>query len=798
MSAKYVIMAKNAHNIEIREAGLVDPFYQRLIAAYGYLPEQLDRDVPIDNAAYADIAIWRTADAKNRQSIPDICVVVICKEEHIRIDADKYLETFKEASIGTVNFFVLHNLKETKVFLLDSSHPMGGVERIGDFPKAADVMTDEAIAAFIRRMRRNTKEALLNAFDKCHNIVRNNDKLSPEAAFDEISKVMFIKMMYERKPDGELIFSQDKFLKDEKQYLTSHPKADYIAYLFEGVKVYFAEDDLYEKYDSVRICRKSFTAILKELEVIDFYDMTEDVKGVAFESLVGKTFRGELGQFFTPRQVVNYMIEVLDIKEGETVCDPCCGSGGFLIRAFEYVQDAIDRDIQKQIEETKKSNIPSLGKQERISELLQECDKNIQGSRYGKLCMDYFFGVDANVRMARTAKMNMIMHGDGHVGVYLHDGLLDVKSVTKDRFDVVLINPPYGVHVDRTAKDENGKYVFGEYKVSQSAAELLFVERVINLLKPGGRAGLVLPEGLFTNTNLKSFRKLIEDRAQILNITAMPPTVFLASGANVKPNLLFIRKLTEEEQNGRNVHYRMSVVKVDENQLETVAPRVRDFMEGKHIVGSEYIRVVDRDEMIDWAVAPLFAAPKVNFNSIYPTVKLSDLLTPSDEKIQIQDEELYARITVRLNGKGITLRDRVKGSEIGTKRQYLVHAGQLVVSKIDGKSGAMAILPEEFDGAIVTPDFPVFNINTNKVMPDYLLLVVCHPAVLQRITSTTSGSTGRRRLSVPRFLAMQIALPSLSEQEDLMSDIRRLRQEEENLKRQMEKDVASFYDNIIK
>ena len=787
----------NAQNIDRNEIGLIDAFYQRLVASYGYLPEQLARDVSIDETAHADIAIWRTAEAKNRQSVPDICVVVICKEEHIRIDANNYLESFKEASIGTVNFFVLHNLKETKVFLLDSSHPMGGVERIGDFPKASEVLTDESISSFIRRMRRNTKEALLNAFDKCHNIVRNNDKLSPEAAFDEISKVMFIKMMYERNPDGELIFSQNKFLNDEKQYLANHIKGDYIACLFEEVKDSFADDDLYEQYDSVRICRKSFMSILKELEVIDFYDMTEDVKGVAFESLVGKTFRGELGQFFTPRQVVNYMIDVLDIKEGEAVCDPCCGSGGFLIRAFEYVQDAIDRDIQRQIGKVKKSRYSSSEKQTMIAKLLQECDKSIHDSRYGKLCKNYFFGVDANVRMARTAKMNMIMHGDGHVGVYLHDGLLDVKNVTMNRFDVVLINPPYGIHVDRTAKGENGKYVFGAYKVTQSAAELLFVERVINLLKPGGRAGLVLPEGLFTNANLKSFRKLIEGRAQILNITAMPPTVFLASGANVKPNLLFIRKLTESEQRSHDQNYKISVVKVDENELEIVAPKVRDFLEGKNIEDSETVRVIGRSEMIDWAVAPLFAAPKVNFNSRYPMVMLSDLLTASDEKILVLKDESYKRITVRLNGKGITLRDYVKGSEIGTKRQYVVHAGQLVVSKIDGKSGAIAIVPEEFDGAIVTPDFPVFSINKEQVVPDYLLLVICHPAVLQRITSTTSGSTGRRRMSIPRFLAMQIALPSLSEQEKLISNILSLREEQDILKHKMERNVELFYEHII-
>lgn len=790
-------MVKTVKIANMQDPSLIDAFYQRLVAAYGYSPEQLGRGVTIGLNALADIAIWRTPESKSENSIPDICVAVICRKEHIKIDANSYLDAFKKAAIGTVNFFVLHNLKETKVFLLDSSHPMGGVERIGDFPKAADVLSDEAINAFIRRMRRNTKEALLLAFDHCHNIVRNNDKLSPEAAFDEISKVMFIKMMYERQPDGELIYSNDKFLKDEKQFVASSKKGDYIAFLFEEVKKYFADDDLYEKHDYVRICRKSFTSILKELEVIDFYDMSEDVKGVAFESLVGKTFRGELGQFFTPRQVVNYMIEALDIKEGESVCDPCCGSGGFLIRAFEYVQDAIDRDIYQQIEKIKTGNLPESEVQQLVAQLLGECDKNKAGSRYGKLCKEYFFGVDANVRMARTAKMNMIMHGDGHVGVYLHDGLLDVKNVTKGRFDVVLINPPYGVHIDRGAKDDNGKAVFGEYKVSQSAAELLFVERVINLLKPGGRAGLVLPEGLFTNANLKSFRKLIEGRARILNITAMPPTVFLASGANVKPNLLFIRKYTEEEMKNHDHNYKLSVVKVNEEQLDAVAPKVRKSVTGDSIKDDETIREVNREEMIDWAVAPLFAAPKVNYNNKYPTVSLSELLIPSEEKIQIRDDEYYDRITVKLGGKGITLRDHVAGSAIGTKRQYVVHGGQLVVSKIDGKSGAMAIVPYEYDGAIVTPDFPVFDINTNLVMPDYLILVICHPAVLQRITATTSGSTGRRRLSVPRFLSMQVALPSLDEQERLLSDIRRLREEEQELKRQMEKKVESFYSSII-
>ena len=163
-------MAKTTHITDIQQNRLTDAFYKRLIDAYGYVPEQLGRNVSIGNTANADIAIWRSPDAKYRQSIPDICVVVLCREEHIKIDSNKYLASFKETAIGTVNFFVLHNLKETKVFLLDSSHPMGGVERIGDFPKAIDVKTDESILGFINRMRRNTKESLLKAFDHCHNM----------------------------------------------------------------------------------------------------------------------------------------------------------------------------------------------------------------------------------------------------------------------------------------------------------------------------------------------------------------------------------------------------------------------------------------------------------------------------------------------------------------------------------------------------------------------------------------------------------------------------------------------------
>lgn len=182
--------------------------------------------------------------------------------------------------------------------------------------------------------------------------------------------------------------------------------------------------------------------------------------------------------------------------------------------------------------------------------------------------------------MARTAKMNMIMHGDGHGGVHHHDGLLNVNGIFENRFDVILTNPPFGARVEKDLKiseadrfidetkiedykerygkeeyeralsqvnDNVGKSLLSLYKIDSSLTEVLFIERCLNLLKPGGRMGIVLPEGVLNNTNLQKARDFVEGKAKILLIVSIPQDVFIASGATVKPSLLFFKKFTEEE-----------------------------------------------------------------------------------------------------------------------------------------------------------------------------------------------------------------------------------------------------------
>lgn len=801
----------NRTSIDITKEQMVKDFRKRLMEAYGYQEEQLALSVSIQTGQTVDIAIWRNKKARQRQQIPDLCVVVVCKAEHIRIQADDYISSLRLSSIDTSYFFVAHNMKETCVFYMDRYYE-GSLEKFGDFPKAADLEQEEGLTNFVRRMRNCTKDGLLQAFNKCHNIIRNNDKLSPEAAFDEISKVIFVKMLYERKPNDELIYTKEKFLRDESDWQKKHKKGDYISSLFDQVKRQYIGDGLFERGDRLRISRESFIKILEELNSFGLAGVAEDVKGVAFESFLGKTFRGELGQFFTPRTIVNYIVDVLDIQEGELVCDPCCGSGGFLIRAFEKVQDDIDKDIRKKIQEIAESILTVEQKHEQIALLQNQLDKRLKDSRYYKLCHSYFFGVDANVRMARTSKMNMIMHGDGHVGVYLHDGLFDVGGVIAGKFDVILINPPFGAHVDRKTKMNNRKSVSDLFELTASNAELLFVERTIQLLKPGGRAGLVLPEGIFNNnnSNTKKLRNFVEQNAQIMCITSIPADVFLASGANIKPSILFIKKLSDDEKKkGKKGTWDFCACKVtdaginsqglpsDNRQLTELAPLVREWIRSGEQPNSSMVRMVNLEIMEDWNVQPFFNVKPVRFKIRKNITKLSDILEQSTDWIIIDNDTQYTRITVRLFNKGIVLRDRVYGREIGTKKQMRVRAGQLVVSKIDGKSGAFAFVPQEFDGAIVTQDFPVFNIDKKKVLPEYLELLLSNSEMLEQIKSTASGSTGRKRLSVPKFLSTRIPLPSIDEQCGYVNRLIELRRQQEILEENIKKEIACFNDTIF-
>jgi type I restriction enzyme M protein len=356
---------------------------------------------------------------------------------------------------------------------------------------------------------------------------------------------------------------------------------------------------------------------VRKLEKYNLSDTSEDIKGVAFERFLGSTFRGQIGQFFTPRTIVEFMVHMIDPQEGEVVCDPASGSGGFLIRVFEIVREKILADadqhynaFRKKMEKDKALTDAKRARllQEKYDEIQQTIDQTKEGSRLWNLANRCIFGTDANDRMARTSKMNMIMHGDGHGGVHHHDGFLNVNGIFETRFDIVLTNPPFGANVEPsdkvlesdievTAADER-RYAreFGEpYKEAQARVkaainrpiaslfdlpksdkskiktEILFIERCLDLLKPGGRMGIVLPEGVYNNPSLAYVRQFIEDRAYLKAVVSLPQETFISSGASVKASLLFLQKYTDAEKEQFDQTYATAKEEIDAKYADEIA-----------------------------------------------------------------------------------------------------------------------------------------------------------------------------------------------------------------------------------
>ena len=576
-------------------------YIDRLVNQYGYKHEQMSQEVQVNNSqrgqgqARADIVVWKSKEDKENDNSP--LIVVECKAEYITVREDDYFQGYNYASWAGADFFVTTNLKETRIFQVVKGKIPKRLIEIINIPTSQDVNNERKLKDLLSQTKAFTRDEFSKLLFKCHNIIRNNDKLSPEAAFDEISKILFIKIRYERTNSKGQIFSEEQFKQDKEAHnrYISPGELPFYQRLFESTKNDFRNDDLFDVNETIRIRESSFEAIVKELQKYNLSTTSDDVKGIAFEQFLGRTFRGELGQFFTPRTVVDFMVDVLDPQEGEVLGDPCCGSGGFLIKAFEYVRAKIEDDVHAAKEEIKKryytdayekaSVKQKLATDELVNDLFAKLNYELNidnpNSRLRKLSYDCIYGTDANPRMARTAKMNMIMHGDGHGGVHHNDGLLNVNGIFDGRFDVILTNPPFGARVEKSLKiTEADKYTdqerikqyrarygsdydnalrqisghIGESVLDQfetgklsTLTEVLFIERSLNLLRPGGRMGIVLPEGVLNNPMLQRVREFFESRAKIIFITSIPQDVFIASGATVKPSVVFLRKFTTDE-----------------------------------------------------------------------------------------------------------------------------------------------------------------------------------------------------------------------------------------------------------
>ena len=260
---------------------------------------------------------------------------------------------------------------------------------------------------------------------------------------------------------------------------------------------------------------------------------------------MGSYFRGDFGQFFTPRPIVKFIIEALPIRNDSRVIDTSCGSGGFLLYALDKIrQEAI----------------------EYYKEDPAKLDRH-----WHDFARFNLFGIEINESIARTAKMNMIIHDDGHTNVISSDGLLNSDAIVKktgntgfkfNSFDFIVTNPPFGSSVKQNEKAYLHQFSFGLTEVDwldtkntvvknrpTQSTEILFIEQCRNFLKPGGYLAIVIPDGILTNSSLQYVRDKIEVWYRIVAVVSMPQTAFMHTGAGVKSSVLFLRKHSDKKFN---------------------------------------------------------------------------------------------------------------------------------------------------------------------------------------------------------------------------------------------------------
>ena len=392
------------------------------------------------------------------------------------------------------------------------------------------------------------REELRAAIRKCHQTLWEGGRRSPIAAFGEFSKLVFIKHRYEKNMDRK---DDEPYAFQRRDGETSVDLADRINRLYDVEQQ--REPNVFT--DRINIDPPVLAQCVEHLEGISL-DRTElDTKGVAFEEFMGSFFKGDFGQYFTPRELIAFCVAILDPERNDLVLDPACGSGGFLLYALDHVRRKADQ--------------------------VQTPDSIAHFRYWHDFAEKNLFGLEVNEELARVAKMNMIIHDDGHTNIVGHDALdfpqyisAQNPGLAPGKFDLILTNPPFGAVVKRTEKGDGyleqfelqqyvGKNYPGDARTAENGAksggqgvkarasvktEILFLERIYAFLKPGtGRAAVVLPDGILTNSSLQGVRHWLLNHFQLLAVVSLPQFAFSHYDAGVKASIVFLRRLADGE-----------------------------------------------------------------------------------------------------------------------------------------------------------------------------------------------------------------------------------------------------------
>lgn len=547
---------RNYNNPE--EKVQTDTFLQ-LVLIYGYPVERIKQFVSVQMGSEtkeADIIIYSDDDCESTY------IVVECKKEEITdqefnkaVDqAYSYCVSEGGSFVWTTSrikneyYEVPKEKPKSRISIPDV--PQFGVKKLAPYKyvKGGISQTDtEGVAEPEVEYGKKQKffelqvvseNELTRIFIQAHQALWGGGQRNPSVAFDELDKLIFCKIWDEKHPrkTGEP-YEFQIFAEETPSELLERIKGLYSQGRKKDPEV-FKED--------VNLSPDEAQTIVKYLQRINLNKTDLDSKGKAFETFMGSYFRGDFGQYFTPRPIVKFIVETLPITHQSRVLDTSCGSGGFLLYSLDKVREQASDFFDKDKEE-----------KDHFRHWHDFAEKNL-------------FGIEINDQIARTAKMNMIIHDDGHTNVIASDGLLNdtemqVKSGNKEfkynSFDFIVTNPPFGSVIKQTEKAYLHQYNLGTKEIDwlnansnskealreSQSTEILFLEQCHKFLVEHGYLAIVIPDGILTNSSLQYVRDNIEEMYRIVAVVSMPQTAFSATGAGVKSSVLFLRKHKDKQ-----------------------------------------------------------------------------------------------------------------------------------------------------------------------------------------------------------------------------------------------------------
>ncbi len=540
---------------------------------YGFATEDMERDYKVkyddpdsDKAKTqkVDLAIFEEGRAHDVANL--IRIIVVAKDAKVKPDDKKNGVTATLENIlfcTDCEFGCWTNGEDLQyVHAKEDAYGQTELEDLSDFPAKGQTLEDLEKEGERAMPRKPANESLVKTFKRCHDYIYGNEGMK-KTAFWELLNLIFCKIYDEKRRYSDAkngISYRRRFWVGVKERNTAEgckEVADRIKGIFEDLKDSHVFKDVFEGNEMIMLSDRGLAFVASEIAKYSFLDATVDVKGTAYETIVSNTLKQEAGQFFTPRNIIKCMVEMLDPDQNCRVLDPACGSGGFLVMVLDHVRRKITKQLYPDLDEVRldaKTNSPE------VDDLVRDYAEKM------------IFGFDFDPDLKKAARMNMVMAGDGHSNIYninsldypqgdkpdvpfIAEAVNNSISVSHDKnfpfesaednaqgkFDMIFTNPPFG------AKVEVDPSISIKYELNSNAPEVLFIEACYNFLRPGGKMAIVLPDGILGNPNMEVVRLWILKNFKLIASVDLPVETFLPQ-VGVQASLLFLQKKTEAEK----------------------------------------------------------------------------------------------------------------------------------------------------------------------------------------------------------------------------------------------------------